>query len=135
MNAATTPAEKAALLNPSPLYAAFGDLADAFAERQRARGEPVYRHERLAAEAAMRAELQSIADAVKARHERHEVPPPPPRHVPTQAQLQRALAEAETGFDPAYEYSDDYGYWHQQQTKAERIAELRRALDGTGART
>lgn len=44
------------------------------------------------------------------------------------AALEAQLREAMAGFDPAYAFSDDHGYFIRQSTKAALIADLNRRL-------
>lgn len=45
------------------------------------------------------------------------------------ATLRGQLQAAQVGFDPAYQYTEDYSYWSQQAAKASRIAHLRRQVE------
>lgn len=44
------------------------------------------------------------------------------------AQLQAELQIEQSGFDPAYAFSDDHTFWREQIAKAARISELQRQL-------
>ena len=74
----------------------------------------------------MQEEMQSIAGAIKARHAAKQAaqPVPPTAEPKTRAQLLAELREAEAGFDPAYQYSDDFTFWTEQRDKEVRIRSL-----------
>ena len=44
------------------------------------------------------------------------------------ADARAKLAEAESGFDTAYQYSDDYSYWSRQREKWELICAYRKRI-------
>jgi hypothetical protein len=88
---------------------------------------------------AVYAELQAIADAVKARHAAeqaralaHYVPMAAEAVADKRARLQAELDAARAGFDPAYAYSDDHSQWRQQLAKAETICHCERELSKLG---
>lgn len=43
-------------------------------------------------------------------------------------ELRAKLAEARSGFDRAYEYSDDYSHWSRHREKAAIIADCERRI-------
>lgn len=46
----------------------------------------------------------------------------------TVAAVQVELSEARHGFDPLYQFADDYTYWARMSRRADRIAGLEREL-------
>lgn len=76
-------------------------------------------------------ELEDICAGVMARWNatqaaKAQVFAPAPK--PTREQLQAELAKAEAGFDPQFAFSEDYGFFCEQQAKSERINALRHEL-------
>lgn len=74
----------------------------------------------------MQEEMQSIASAIKAREAAKQIAQAAPlAAVPkSRAELLAELREAEAGFDPAYQFSDDFSFWTEQRGKENRIRGL-----------
>ena len=80
------------------------------------------------------AEMQSIADGMRARAaaKRAAVPPVParPQVAQTRAELLAELAVEKQGFDAAYPWSDDHSFYCFQAQKDQRIKALEVLLSG-----
>ena len=85
----------------------------------------------------MVADMQSIADGMRARAaaKRAAVPPVPPRPPTTQsrAELLAELAVEKQGFDAAYQWSDDHSVYSFHARKEQRIKALQVLLSGVSA--
>lgn len=74
------------------------------------------------------AEFAAMAQAIKARHARPAGPSVVTAPENTLRSLRLQLAGELADFDPAYDFSDDHGFWCQQSAKALRITHLRREI-------
>ncbi len=85
---------------------------------------------------ALHSEMQAIADQVMAKHRARVAALPPLPALPLEtadqkrARLEAELAAAREGFDPNFEYSEDYGFWAEQSNKARTISACLNQLKG-----
>jgi hypothetical protein len=79
--------------------------------------------------------LAEICEQIKAKHAAAAaarlaaMPAPVPPRRPTREELLAQLAQARSGFDPSYPYSDNYTEFCLHDRKAQAIARITRELE------